>query len=80
MDGDVESSEVLYISSRGWAKKSFYNGRSHINAEHYRDFCNMLNTLRKPGEIVSVMMLTVELRRITGAPVSLHVLSKHVAC
>ena len=61
-------------------KKTLHNGRSHINAEHYRDFCNMLNTLRKPGEIVSVMMLTVELRRITGAPVSLHVLSKHVAC
>ena len=38
----------------------------------------MFDTLRAPGRIVSVMMLIVELKRITGAPVSLHVLSKHM--
>ena len=40
----------------------------------------MFDTLRAPGHIVSVMILTVILKRITGAPVSLHVLNKHVAC
>ena len=40
----------------------------------------MFDTLRAPGHIVSVMMLTVETKRIPWAPVSLHVLSKHVAC
>ena len=29
---------------------------------------------------VSVMMLTVELKRISGTPVSLLVMSKHVSC
>ena len=27
MDGDAESSEVLYISSKGWAKRLFTMGR-----------------------------------------------------
>ena len=40
----------------------------------------MFDTLRAPGHIVSVMMLTVEFKRITGTPVSLHVLSNHVSC
>ena len=40
----------------------------------------MVNTLIAPGHIVSVMMLTVEFKMISGAPVSLHALSKHVAC
>ena len=39
----------------------------------------MFDTLRAPGHIVSVMMLTVELKRISGAVVSLHVLSKCVS-
>jgi DDE superfamily endonuclease len=39
----------------------------------------MFDTLRAPGDVVSLMMLTVELKRITGAPVSLHVLSKRVS-
>ena len=40
----------------------------------------MFDTLRAPGCIVSVMMLTVEFKRIIGTPVSLHVLSKRVSC
>ena len=40
----------------------------------------MFDTLRAPGHIISVMMLTVELKRITGTSVSLHVLSKRVSC
>ena len=40
----------------------------------------MFDTLRAPGHIVSVMMHIVELKRITGTPVSLHVLSMCVAC
>jgi hypothetical protein len=39
----------------------------------------MFDTLRAPGHIVSVMMLTVELKRIAGTQVSLHVLSKSVS-
>ena len=35
MDGDVESSEGLYISSEGWAKKTLHNGKSCVDAEHY---------------------------------------------
>ena len=77
-DGDVESSEVPYISNNGWAKKTLHNGKSRINAEHYGAICLMFDTLRTPGYIFSVMMLTVELKRIPGAPVSLHVLSKHM--
>jgi hypothetical protein len=80
MDGDVESSEGLYISSKGWAKKTLHNGKSHVNAEHYGAIRLMFDTLRAPGHIVSVMMQTVELKRITGTPVSLHVLSKLVSC
>ena len=78
MDGHVESSEVLYISSKGQAKKTLHNGKSHVDAEHFGAICLMFDTLRAPGRIVSVMMLIVELKRITGAPVSLHVLSKHM--
>ena len=40
----------------------------------------MFDTLRAPGHIISVMMLTVELKRITGTSVSLNVLSKRVSC
>ena len=76
MDGDVESSEVLSISSKGQAKKSLHNGKSCVDAEDYGASCLMFDTLRAPGHIVSVMMLTVELKRISGAVVSLHVLSK----
>ena len=32
MDGDVESSEVHYISNKGWAKKTLHNGKSHVDA------------------------------------------------
>ena len=80
MDGDVESSEVLYISSKGQAKMTLHNEKSHIDAEHYGAIHLMFDTLRAPGHNVSVMMLTVELKRITGTPVSLHVLSQCVAC
>jgi hypothetical protein len=80
MDGDVESSEVLYISSKGQTKKTIHNGKSHVTADHHEAICLMFDTLRAPGHFVSVMMLTVELKRITRAPVSLHVLSKSVAC
>ena len=79
MDGDAESSEVLYISSKGKAKKTLHKGKSHFNVEHYRAVFLMFDTLRTPGHIVSVMMLTVELKRISGTPVSLHVLSKCVS-
>ena len=78
VDGDAESSEVLYISSKGKAKKTLHKGKSHFNVEHYRAVFLMFDTLRTPGHIVSVMMLTVELKRIPGAPVSLHVLSQCV--
>jgi hypothetical protein len=80
IEGDVESSEVLYISSKGQAKKTLHNGKSHVDAEHYGAICLMFDTLRAPGHIVSVMVLTVELKRIAGTPVSLHVLSKCVSC
>ena len=80
MDGDVESSEVLYISSKGQAKRTLHNGKSRVDAEHYGAIHLMFDTLRAPGHIISVMMLTVQLKRITGNSVSLHVLSKHVAC
>jgi hypothetical protein len=33
MDGDVESSEVLYILSKDWAKKTLHNVQGHIDAE-----------------------------------------------
>ena len=76
MDGDVESSDVLCISSKGRAKKTLHNGNSRVDAEHYGAIHLMFDTLRAPGHNVSVMMLTVELKRITGTPVSLHVLSQ----
>jgi hypothetical protein len=60
--------------------KTLLNRKSCINAEDYRAICLMFDTLRAPGHIVSVMMLTVETKRIAWAPVSLHVLSKRVAC
>ena len=78
MDGDAESSEVLYISSKGQAKRTLHNGKSRVDAEHYGAIHLMFDTFRAPGYIVSVMMLTVELQRISGTPVSLHVLSKHM--
>ena len=78
MGGDAESSEVLYISSKGWSKMTLHNGKNRVDAEHYGAIHLMFDTFRAPGYIVSVMMLTVELQRISGTPVSLHVLSKHM--
>jgi hypothetical protein len=40
----------------------------------------MFDTLHNANQNVSVMMLTVELKRISGTPVSLLVLSKHASC
>ena len=40
----------------------------------------MFDTLRNAGWHVFVMMLTVELKRISDTPVALLVLSKHVSC
>ena len=62
MDGNVESSEVLYISSKDRAKKTLHHGKCHVDAEHYGAICLMFDTLRAPGRIVSVMMPTVELK------------------
>ena len=45
MDGDVDSSEVLYISSKGWAKKTIHNVKSHVDAKHYGAICLMFDTL-----------------------------------
>jgi hypothetical protein len=35
MDGDADSSEVLYILSKGHTKKTLHNGKSCVDAEHY---------------------------------------------
>ena len=80
MDGDVESSEVLYISSRGWAKKSFYNGRSCVDTEYYGAIHLMFDTFKAPGCIVFCNDASSGIKKANGAPVTLHVLSKCVAC
>ena len=69
MDGDAESSEILYFSSKGQAKKTLHNGKSHVNAEHYGAISLRFDTFGAPGHIVVVILLTVLLKRITNAPV-----------
>ena len=80
MDGDAESSEILYFSSKGQAKKTLHNGKSHVNAEHYGAISLRFDTFGAPGHIVVVILLTVYLKRITKAPVSLYFLSNGVSC
>ena len=77
--GMLNHQKFFIFQARG-TKNAPHNGKSHVDAEHYGAIHPMFDSLRAPGHIVSVTMLTVELKRITGAQVSLHVLSKHVAC
>ena len=71
--------KFFIFQARARQKNSLHNGKYCVDPEHYGAICLMFDTLRVPGCIVSVMMLTVEFKRRTGAPVSLHILSKHVA-
>ena len=71
--------KFFIFQARARQKNTLHNGKYCVDPEHYGAICLMFDTLRVPGCIVSVMMLTVEFKRRTGAPVSLHILSKHVA-
>jgi hypothetical protein len=48
--------KIFVFLARAVQKKTLHNGKSHVNAEHYRAFCCMFSTLRVPGQIVCVMM------------------------
>ena len=52
---------------------------THIDVAHYGAIRHMFDTLCGAGRHVSVMMLTVELKKISETPVSLLVLSKRVS-
>ena len=70
---------VLLTSFKGRAKKTLHSGKVHIDTSHYGAIWLMFDTLCKAGQHVSVMMLTVKLKRISSTPVSLLVLSKCVS-
>ena len=71
---------ALLTSFKGQAKKTFHSGKVCIDTAHYGAIQPMFNTLHNPDQHISVMTLTVELRRTSGALVSFLVLSKHVSC
>ena len=71
---------VLLTSFKGQARKSLHSGKVHIDTVHNGAIWLMFDTLSNASHHVSVMMHTVELKRISGTPVSLLVLSKRVSC
>ena len=71
---------ALLTSIKGQAKKTLHSGKVSIDIAHYESVRHMFDALHSPGQHVSVMMLTVELKKISEMPVLLHVLSKHVSC
>lgn len=70
---------IVFISCKGWAKKTFLHGKACFNSQYCKHIHLVFDILRTSSSCVSIMMLTVELK-ITGSPVSLHVLSKQVVC
>ena len=70
--------KLTMISSKGRAKKTFHNGKTRMDAEYYDAIHSTFDAIRLSGRFVSVMMLTIELKRISGSLVPLHVLVQRV--
>jgi hypothetical protein len=71
---------ALLTSFKCRAKKALHCAKVCIDTANYGAIWLMFDTLRNAGWHVSVMMLTVEFKRISVTPVSLLVLSKCVSC
>jgi hypothetical protein len=70
---------ALLISFKGLANKTLHSGKVDIDTAHYGAIQLMFDTLCNAGQHVAVMMLTLELKRISDTPVSSLVLSKCVS-
>jgi hypothetical protein len=71
---------ALLTSFKCQANKILHSGKVCIDTAHYGAIWLMFDNLCNADNYVSVMMLTVELKRISGTPVSLLVLSKCISC
>ena len=79
-DEEGQHQLVLLTSFKGQAKKTLCSGKVHIGTAQYGAIWLMFDTLHNADQHVSVMMFTVELKRISCTPVSFLVLSKCVSC
>ena len=68
------------ISSKGEAKRTFSNGTPFIDLEYYDAIHSTFYAIQFLDHFVSVMMLTIEVKRISEYIVPLHVLVQHVGC
>lgn len=73
---DCQLQLASLTSFKGQAKNSLHGGKVHIAISHYGAILYMFDTFQKADMYISVMLLTVELKGISGTPVSYLVLSK----
>lgn len=79
-EGSEEEQSIVLVSSKDWAKKTLKYEKAYFDAQNYKHIYLVFDTIRSSSQCLSIMMLVVELKKITRSPVSLHELSSHVPC
>ena len=81
LDEEIGQHQLALLTSfKCQAKKTLHSGKVCIDTAHYGAIWLMFDNLCNADKYVSVMMLTVDLKKISGTPVSLLVLSKCISC